>query len=427
FISTLPIPIISTSPPSRIFVITTFSIAILAGYGFDNWILYKENLRKLLFRILPFLLLIFIIFTATFSFYLLKLSCNNAFIQNCRLIGLRNTILEIFIFGIFIVLFLLYLKIRKRYIPFIIIFLILLIGGYNSYKFLPFSKKETLLPIHPLINAIKENSDNNRVFGLGEGNIKTNFATFFRFYDPNYFDPLHNRRYNELITFSNSGTLSKSLSRSDIEIATDINLTSEKQERRSRLLNILGVKNIIFSKQEAPKVDSENIVWQDKNWYLLRNNNAMPRTYFVSTYYLMNDDKLILKKLFDASFDPKTSVILEKPLLTPSNNDAANGKVEIINYQENEVTLNTKNNNNAILILTDNFYPGWKGYVDGKETKIYRANYTFRAIEVPSGKHLIRFSYAPESFKIGVILSLISITLYIMIIIRIKLSKKNND
>ena len=83
--------------------------------------------------------------------------------------------------------------------------MIFLLGGYNSYKFLPFSEKETILPPHSLITAIKENTSPARVFGLGEANIKTNFATHFRFYDPNYFDPLHNKRYSDLISFSNTG------------------------------------------------------------------------------------------------------------------------------------------------------------------------------------------------------------------------------
>jgi uncharacterized membrane protein YfhO len=56
-----------------------------------------------------------------------------------------------------------------------------------------------------------------------------------------------------------------------------------------------------------------------------------------------------------------------------------------------------------MLFLSDTYYPGWKAYVDGKETKIYRADYTFRAIYVLGGSHKVEFIYSPLSFKMGVI------------------------
>jgi uncharacterized membrane protein YfhO len=47
--------------------------------------------------------------------------------------------------------------------------------------------------------------------------------------------------------------------------------------------------------------------------------------------------------------------------------------------------------------------------VDGKENKIYRANYVLRAVFVPSGKHTVEFKYDPWSFKIGAIISLLTL------------------
>ena len=49
--------------------------------------------------------------------------------------------------------------------------------------------------------------------------------------------------------------------------------------------------------------------------------------------------------------------------------------------------------------------------MDGKETKIYRANLAFRAIEVPKGKHTVVFKYVPMSFYIGLALTLLGIAL----------------
>jgi len=50
-----------------------------------------------------------------------------------------------------------------------------------------------------------------------------------------------------------------------------------------------------------------------------------------------------------------------------------------------------------LLVLHDIYYPGWRAIIDGTPTPIYRANILFRAIEMPKGKHTVRFEYAPFS------------------------------
>ncbi|PYV38951.1 MAG: hypothetical protein DMG09_10550, partial [Acidobacteria bacterium] len=57
------------------------------------------------------------------------------------------------------------------------------------------------------------------------------------------------------------------------------------------------------------------------------------------------------------------------------------------------------------LVLLDSYYPGWRAYLDGREAKILQANYAFRAVEVPAGKHTVEFSYRPLSFDAGLALS----------------------
>jgi uncharacterized membrane protein YfhO len=59
-------------------------------------------------------------------------------------------------------------------------------------------------------------------------------------------------------------------------------------------------------------------------------------------------------------------------------------------------------------VLADSFYPGWKAYVDGKETAILKANHFFRALSLSQGQHMVEFKYEPLSFRIGLIVSLLT-------------------
>ena len=77
-------------------------------------------------------------------------------------------------------------------------------------------------------------------------------------------------------------------------------------------------------------------------------------------------------------------------------------------------------NKNAILFLSDNYYPGWNATVDNKKSEILRADYTFRAIPVPTGKHTVKFVYDPQSFKLGVYAALTGIALMILSALKLR-------
>ena len=157
--------------------------------------------------------------------------------------------------------------------------LVAIVGIYNGQKFLPFSSGETFSPKNELIEQIQKNSGYSRILGLGSANIKTNFATSFRFFDPNYYEQLYNRKYAELVTFSNTGNASSPPPRSDVELGSDLSLSRDEKARRDRLLSILGIDYFIFKKSEVSQKSNENIVWQNQKWEITKNKKALPQRY----------------------------------------------------------------------------------------------------------------------------------------------------
>ena len=63
----------------------------------------------------------------------------------------------------------------------------------------------------------------------------------------------------------------------------------------------------------------------------------------------------------------------------------------------------------SLLLLSDTYYPGWKAFINEREVRILRADYNFRAIPLEAGEHDIQFTYDPLSFKIGVLVSLLTL------------------
>ena len=47
------------------------------------------------------------------------------------------------------------------------------------------------------------------------------------------------------------------------------------------------------------------------------------------------------------------------------------------------------------MVLNDVWHPWWRASVDGQAAEILKANVLFRAVIVPPGKHIVRFSFHP--------------------------------
>lgn len=77
--------------------------------------------------------------------------------------------------------------------------------------------------------------------------------------------------------------------------------------------------------------------------------------------------------------------------------------------------LEVKSLGNALLSMSDLYYPGWRAFIDGRECPIMRADYLFRAVPVAAGTHHLRFEYQPMSFWAGLlcfVITLIGILLF---------------
>ena len=91
--------------------------------------------------------------------------------------------------------------------------------------------------------------------------------------------------------------------------------------------------------------------------------------------------------------------------------ESGNGTIEVIRYDPNEVSFGVHTDKPAMLVLSDLFYPGWQGYLDGAKAPIYRADATFRGMMIPPGSHAVQMRFRPRSLQIGIGLSIIGLIL----------------
>jgi hypothetical protein len=83
----------------------------------------------------------------------------------------------------------------------------------------------------------------------------------------------------------------------------------------------------------------------------------------------------------------------------------------ITSYGPQNVEIDVNLKRPGIVVLADLYYPGWRLKIDGLEAPIYRANRMMRGAAVKAGRHHLTYSYEPQSFRTGAMLSLGGLTL----------------
>jgi len=130
-----------------------------------------------------------------------------------------------------------------------------------------------------------------------------------------------------------------------------------------------------------------------------RNPDALPHAYVVTRAEVLNDPRAVLGRLAAPDFAARTAVVLEEEPpggLEGAVEGPAEGAVRIVGYAPEEVTIDAAVGRPALLVLTDQWYPGWEATVDGASVRIYRANYLFRAVALTPGAHRVVFHYRPS-------------------------------
>ena len=181
------------------------------------------------------------------------------------------------------------------------------------------------------------------------------------------------------------------------------------------ILNLLNVKYLISS---FSLKDKDFRLIQGGKVKMYENLGVLPRAYLTSKAVVLKNDEEVLKTIQEVNFNPRESILItakeyEKvrsefmeggESLSP---DAFKGEVKNLKYFPNQVEIETTGNDSSFLVLADNYYPGWKVYVNGLEKKVLRVNYNLRGVILPKGKNRVQFKFDSLSFKIGAAISLL--------------------
>ncbi|MGE5303904.1 MAG: YfhO family protein [Alphaproteobacteria bacterium] len=178
----------------------------------------------------------------------------------------------------------------------------------------------------------------------------------------------------------------------------------------SPIFNLLNTKYYIMPSEAAMPPPRLDLQFQDEHYRVYLNDSALPRSFLVQEVRVIQGRDAILKTLVSPAFNPRSTAVVEEPPEKLSIEPAAGSPLpRIVQRSLNRVVIDARPNAAALLVLGDSYYPGWKAYVDGTASKIYRVNYAMRGVFLSQGHHVVEFRYQPASFYIGLAVSAASL------------------
>jgi hypothetical protein len=173
---------------------------------------------------------------------------------------------------------------------------------------------------------------------------------------------------------------------------------------RSLLADLIGLRYI------ATPVPIERIdkrlkpgdlvqIARTKDAYIYENPRALPRVMFVR-HWRRADFKTLMATGAWPRFDPTRTLLLEHEPPTPDVPDAPSevpGVATITHFENTIIEIDAISSKPGFVLWNSAWHPWWRATVDGKPAAVLKANVLFRAVQVPAGRHHVRFEFDPFS------------------------------
>ena len=175
---------------------------------------------------------------------------------------------------------------------------------------------------------------------------------------------------------------------------------------REMVLPLLNVKYVVTRENVANAELLE--IAGDLKLFALR--DSLPRAWLVGNVVTEADAQR-------SALDFKQSAIVATNNFGTLDARASDGQAAIVARGAEKMSLDVNTPADGLLVISENFYPGWRATIDNEPVEILRADYTLRAIPVRAGQHRIEMWYEPMSFKIGAVISGMTVVLCVGMLI----------
>jgi hypothetical protein len=145
----------------------------------------------------------------------------------------------------------------------------------------------------------------------------------------------------------------------------------------------------------------------ETRYVVFENQQARPRAWLTSVVEALDEDSQVAAvrhaQLPDGrAFDPGTTALVDAA--TPGGTrrfPAGPSTVTVDAIADSQITVRVNSSGGGFLVLSEAYYPGWRARVDDTPVPVERTNLALQGVVVPPGSHVVYFTFAPLSLRVG--------------------------
>lgn len=174
----------------------------------------------------------------------------------------------------------------------------------------------------------------------------------------------------------------------------------------------LNVRYIYVPPGDTPGRDDVVEIYRGADGAVFRNDRALPRYFFPKHFDVEMSFGMTVARMGNEIRDYRERALVDH--IPPHVHDAAGeiprdtagGDVRVLRYGPNDVELAVESRGWNLLVSSDEWWPGWRAYWNGRRMPHVRVNGAFVGMFVPPGRGVARFRYRPREFERGMAVSI---------------------
>ncbi len=161
-----------------------------------------------------------------------------------------------------------------------------------------------------------------------------------------------------------------------------------------RSTRLFGIRYTIA---KNPTRANQRELFRDKTGFaIFENPDTLPRAWTIHKLIHAASDKEAADLTRDGTFDLAQEAVIQGPA-EPLERCAEPDRVQALRFALNTVSVDVNMACRGILMVADNWFPGWIAAVDGHSARIERMDGGIRGVLVSGGRHNVEMKYRPLS------------------------------